>query len=139
MRPTAIGSTSPLAYVRSREPQRDDAPGTSCVGTSLDLQEPKEEKMTLTSKTFSASAATLFAFAFLAMTAPAAQADDFCITNGAQTAHGCGYPTMAACQAASAGMGGMCAPSASNKNPNDALAKQQTRTHVKKNTNTNDQ
>jgi hypothetical protein len=136
---SAIGSTSPRAYVRSCEPQRDDAPGASCVGTSLDLQEPKEEKMTLTSKTFSASAAALFAFAFLAMTAPAAKADDFCIINGAQTAHGCGYPTMAACQAASAGMGGMCSPSASNKNPNDAQAKQQTRTHVKKNTTTSDQ
>jgi len=104
----------------------------SCVGTTLDLQEPKEEKMTLTSKTFSASAATLFTLALFAISAPAAQADDFCITNGAQMAHGCGYPTMAACQAASAGIGGMCVPAAGNKNPNDALAKQQTRTRVKK-------
>lgn len=103
------------------------------MGTTLDLQEPKEEKMTLTSKTFSASAAAMLAFAFIAMNAPAAKADDFCITNGAQVAHGCGYPTMAACQAASAGMGGTCAASASNKNPNDALAKQQTRTRVRKN------
>jgi hypothetical protein len=97
-----------------------------------DLQNQREEKMKQTSKTFAASAATLFTFALLAMTAPAAQADDFCITNGAQVAHGCGYPTMAACQAASAGMGGTCSPSASNKNPNDALAKQQTRTRVRK-------
>jgi hypothetical protein len=74
-----------------------------------------------TSKTFSASAATLFSLALLTMAAPAAKADDFCITSGAQAAHGCGYPTMEACHAATAGMGGICAPSASNKSPSDAL------------------
>ncbi|WP_426608922.1 DUF3551 domain-containing protein [Bradyrhizobium sp. McL0616] len=79
--------------------------------------------MTPISKTFVASAATLFASAFLVMSAPAAKADDFCITNGAQAAHGCGYPTMEACRAASAGMGGSCSQSGGAKTTtNDALA-----------------
>lgn len=78
--------------------------------------------MTSTSKTLVASAATLFASAFLVMTPPAAKADDFCITNGAQAAHGCGYPTMEACRAASAGIGGSCSQSGGAKTPNDALA-----------------
>jgi hypothetical protein len=78
--------------------------------------------MTSTSKTFVASAATLFASAFLMMTAPAAQAEDYCITNGAQAAHGCGYPTMEACRAASAGVGGMCSQSGGAKSTRDALA-----------------
>ena len=78
--------------------------------------------MTSTSKTFVASAPTLFASAFLMMTAPAAQAEDYCITNGAQAAHGCGYPTMEACRAASSGMGGTCAQSGGAKATSDALA-----------------
>jgi len=77
-----------------------------------------------TSKTFTASAATLFAFAFIVMTAPTARADDYCITNGAQAAHGCGYPSMETCRAASAGIGGTCTAVLSSKNPSDALAKQ---------------
>ena len=78
--------------------------------------------MTSTSKTFVASAATLFASAFLMMTAPAAKADDFCITNGAQAAHGCGYPTMEACRQAAGGIGGTCSQSGGAKTTNDALA-----------------
>jgi hypothetical protein len=80
-----------------------------------------------TSKTFIAAAATLFTSAFFVMTAPAAYADDYCITNGAQVAHGCGYPSMEMCQAASAGIGGTCSRSASaaSTNPSDAQAKQQ--------------
>ena len=72
------------------------------------------------SKMITASAATLFTFAFLAMTAPAVRADDYCITNGAQTAHGCGYPSMEACRAASSGIGGMCGERI--QTPNNALA-----------------
>ena len=78
--------------------------------------------MTSTSKMFVASAATLFASAFLVMSAPAAKAEDYCITNGAQAAHGCGYPTMEACRAASAGMGGTCTQAGGAKSTNDALA-----------------
>jgi len=78
--------------------------------------------MTPISKTFVASAATLFASAFLVMSAPAARADDFCITNGAQAAHGCGYPTMEACRAAAGGIGGSCSQSGGAKTTNDALA-----------------
>jgi Protein of unknown function (DUF3551) len=73
-----------------------------------------------TSKKFTASAATLFTFALLVMTAPTAQADDYCITNGAQAAHGCGYPTMETCRAASAGIGGSCSLSSSSKSSSDA-------------------
>ena len=89
--------------------------------------------MTSISKTFVASAATLFASAFLVMTAPAAQAEDFCITNGAQAAHGCGYPTMEACRAAAGGIGGTCAQSGGAKTSNDAFAQQpkQTRSRTK--------
>ena len=78
--------------------------------------------MTSTSKTIAASAATLFASAFLVLSAPAAKADDYCITNGAQAAHGCGYPTMEACRAAAGGIGGMCSQSGGAKTSNDALA-----------------
>src|SRR5882672_5870745 len=82
-----------------------------------------------TSKKFTASAATLFTFALLVMTAPAARADDYCITNGAQAAHGCGYPTMEACRAASSGIGGSCSFAASSRNPSDALAYQPKQPH----------
>src|SRR6202158_3675279 len=85
--------------------------------------------MTPTSKKFTASAATLFAFAFFVMTAPTAQADDYCITNGAQTAHGCGYQTMEACRAASAGIGGTCSLASSSKTPSDSLAHQSKQSH----------
>jgi uncharacterized protein YfaQ (DUF2300 family) len=93
--------------------------------------------MTSTSKTFVASAATLFASAFLMMTAPAAQAEDYCITNGAQAAHGCGYPTMEACRAASAGMGGTCSQAGGGaKSTNDALAFQPKQTQTQTQTRT---
>lgn len=80
--------------------------------------------MTSISKTFVASAATLFASAFLVMAAPAAQAEEYCITNGAQAAHGCGYPNMEACRAAAGGIGGTCSQSGGAKTSNDALALQ---------------
>jgi len=79
--------------------------------------------MISTSKTFVASAATLFASAFLMIGAPAAQAEEYCITNGAQAAHGCGYQTMEACRQAAGGIGGMCSQSGGAKT-NDALAYQ---------------
>ena len=77
--------------------------------------------MKLTLKTLAASAATVSALAFFVMAAPAAHADDYCITNGAQAAHGCGYPSMETCRAAAAGIGGTCSASASSKSSNDAL------------------
>jgi len=111
--------------VRRHQPWRDPALKKRLGAIPPSLQEQKEEEMKPTSRTFTASAATLFAFAFFVMTAPAVHADDYCITNGAQAAHGCGYPTMEACQAASAGIGGQCAAAASSsKNPSDALAYQ---------------
>ena len=98
-----------------------------------------KDTMTPTSKTFVASAATLFASAFLMMTAPAAQAEDYCITNGAQAAHGCGYPTMEACRAAAGGIGGTCSQSGGAKTSNDAMAYQpkHSRTKVRPGTQTN--
>ena len=92
------------------------------LGMLLWDPEAGKDNMTSTSKTFVASTATLFASAFLLITAPAAKADDYCITNGSQAAHGCGYPTMEACRAASGGIGGMCAQAAGAKTSNDALA-----------------
>ncbi|MCK1396024.1 DUF3551 domain-containing protein [Bradyrhizobium sp. 1] len=91
--------------------------------------------MISTSKTFAASAATLFASAFLMVTAPAAKADDYCIINGNQAAHGCGYPTMEACRQASAGIGGMCSQAGgaktNEKTNSDALAFQSKQTRAK--------
>jgi hypothetical protein len=80
--------------------------------------------MTPTSKTLTAAGAALFTSLFFVMTAPVAHADDYCITGGAQVAHGCGYPSMETCRAASAGIGGTCSLSASSKNPSEAMAKQ---------------
>jgi hypothetical protein len=85
--------------------------------------------MTPTSKKFTASGAALFAFAFFVMTAPAARADDYCITSGAQAAHGCGYQTMEACRAASAGIGGSCSLNSSSKNSSNSLAYQPKQSH----------
>jgi hypothetical protein len=108
----------------------------SCGVALLWDPEPGKDKMTLTSKTLVASAATLFASAFLVMSAPAARADDFCITNGAQAAHGCGYQTLAACQAASAGIGGYCSQSGA-KSPSSALAFQPKQSHPRPRSNQN--
>jgi hypothetical protein len=80
--------------------------------------------MKATSKNFTATAAALFTSAFFVMSAPTAQAEDYCITNGAQAAHGCGYPTMETCRAASSGIGGTCSLSPSSKSSSDAMAYQ---------------
>jgi hypothetical protein len=85
--------------------------------------------MTPTSKTLAASAAAMFSFALLTTIAPPARADDFCITNGAQAAHGCGYPTMETCRAASAGIGGSCTQSGSSRSSSDAMAYQPKQPH----------
>lgn len=94
----------------------------------------KGNKMTSTSKTLTAAAAALFASLFFVMTAPAAYADDYCITGGAQVAHGCGYPSMETCRAASAGIGGTCslAAGSSTSNPNNANALAQPKRHTKR-------
>jgi hypothetical protein len=112
--------------------QRDPALGKRLRLIPPCLQEQKEEKMKPTSKTFTASAATLFTFAFMAMTAPAVHAEDYCITSGAQAAHGCGYPSMDACRAASAGIGGICGASFSSRNPGDALGFQPKQPHARR-------
>jgi Protein of unknown function (DUF3551) len=56
-----------------------------------------------------ASAAALFAaIAFGAMTAPDANAAEFCRTDVTGHMTSCGFDTMAQCQAASSGIGGDC-------------------------------
>jgi hypothetical protein len=97
-----------------RDPWRTQRPGVWTLNQDM--------TMTLKSRTFAASAATLFASALLVLTAPVAQAEDYCITNGAQAAHGCGYPTMEACRQAAGGIGGTCSQSGGARTTNDALA-----------------
>lgn len=110
---------------------RHRALGFSCGRLLRELKAHKgRKKMKRNSTTFAASAAALFTFALVAVTAPSARADDYCITNGAQAAHGCGYPTMEACQAASAGIGGMCSPGSSSKSQSsNAFAFEPRQTH----------
>jgi len=86
--------------------------------------------MKTTSKLTVASAA-LFTSLFFVMSTPSAYAEDYCITNGAQTAHGCGYPSMEMCRAASAGIGGSCslAAGSSTANPNNANAMVRSKRH----------
>lgn len=97
-----------------------------------DLQNRKNNRMTPTSRKVTASAATLLAFAFFAMTAPAARADEYCITNGAQAAHGCGYPSLETCQAATSGIGGSCTRVPSAQSTSDAQAYQPKQPHARK-------
>jgi hypothetical protein len=81
--------------------------------------------MKQTSKMSIVAAAALFTTVFSVMSAPAAYAaEDYCITSGAQTGHGCGYPSMEMCRAAAAGISGTCslAAGSSTANPNNALA-----------------
>jgi Protein of unknown function (DUF3551) len=76
-----------------------------------DLQ-TRKKNMRPTSKKVTASAVRLFTFAFFVMTAPAAYADEYCITGGSNSVNGCGYATMEQCRAASSGRGGSCGPAA---------------------------
>jgi Protein of unknown function (DUF3551) len=82
----------------------------------------RQTKMRPNSKKIAASAATLFTSVFFMMTAPAVHADEYCITNGAQAAHGCGFSSFEQCQASSAGVGGMCMRVPSAQSSGDALA-----------------
>jgi hypothetical protein len=77
------------------------------------------------------TAAAAITSLFFVMSAPAAYADDYCITNGAQSAHGCGYPSMETCRAASAGIGGTCslAAGSSTKGANNANAMAPSKQH----------
>ncbi len=90
--------------------------------------------MKSTSLKLTTASAALFTSLFFVMSAPAAYADDYCITNGAQTAHGCGYPSMETCRAASAGIGGTCslAAGSSTTNPNNANAQIRSKQHPRR-------
>jgi hypothetical protein len=70
----------------------------------------KGKQMRPTTNKITGSAAML-AFSFFAIPAPAVYADNYCIKDGAQAAHGCGYPSIERCRAASSGIGGICSRS----------------------------
>jgi hypothetical protein len=72
------------------------------------------------SKMISTAAATL---AFLAMAAPTAIAGEYCKTDSSGM-RGCGYETMAQCQAAVSGANGTCARDPFYAAPQNALAYQ---------------
>jgi hypothetical protein len=76
-----------------------------------------------------ASAVTLATFAFFATMAPAAYADDYCITGGSNSVNGCGYSSMEQCQAASSGRGGSCGLARSAQSPSNSLAYQAKPSH----------
>jgi hypothetical protein len=73
------------------------------------------------SKLMTASAAALCTMAFVSFAAPAAQAGEFCSTNSSGM-RGCGYTTLAQCQASMAGQNGTCSRDPFFKDPKDAQA-----------------
>ena len=80
------------------------------------------------SKKIAVSAAALSALALVAIAVPAARADEYCLT-GPEAAHGCGFPSMDECRAASSGIGGTCSRDSLYKAPTNALAYQPKRPH----------
>jgi hypothetical protein len=68
------------------------------------------------------AAALLAAIAFGAMTAPDASAAEFCRRDVTGHMTGCGFDSMAQCQAASAGIGGDCFRDPSLGDSNNAYA-----------------
>ncbi len=95
----------------------------------LDHQKHEKDNMKSASKKFTAVVATLSTLALSVRAAPTAYADDYCITNGAQAAHGCGYPSMETCREASSGIGGICARNPWSAGPSNALDYQPKRAH----------
>ena len=73
------------------------------------------------SKVLTASAAALCTLAFVSFAAPSAKAGEFCATDSSGM-RGCGYETLAQCQATQAGKNGTCDRDPFFKNPKDALA-----------------
>ncbi len=71
-----------------------------------------------------ALAATLLALAVFMTTATAANAASYCIKDGAQAAHGCGYPNLERCKAASSGIGGICSRAPADQSSDSALSHQ---------------
>ena len=70
------------------------------------------------------AAAGFSALAIVAFASPAAQAGEFCSVDSSNM-RGCGYQTMAQCQAAQAGKNGSCMRDPFYKDPNSALASYQ--------------
>jgi hypothetical protein len=74
-----------------------------------------------TSTKVTASAVAVFTLALLVVTAPAANADTYCMATPFGM-NDCGFTTMAQCQAEGSGIDGMCSLVAPVKPPSDALA-----------------
>jgi hypothetical protein len=73
------------------------------------------------SKVMTASAAALCTLAFVSFSAPGAKAGEFCTTDTSGM-RGCGYDTLAQCQAATSGKNGTCFRDPFYKDPKQALA-----------------
>ncbi len=130
MRGIAIAARASIPSCSAMNPRAQRALDVLLRG---DPQKPKgQSKMTTTSIKLTTAAAAITSL-FFVMSAPAAYADDYCITGGAQAGHGCGYPSMETCRAAAAGISGSCslAAGSSTTSPNNANAMAQSRKHPK--------
>jgi hypothetical protein len=74
-----------------------------------------------TSRAVAASAATLFTFSVFVMTASAAHAGEYCMTN-ISGMRGCSFSSMEQCLATASGIVGSCARDPFYTSPNNALA-----------------
>jgi hypothetical protein len=81
------------------------------------------------SKVITASAAALCTLAFVSFAAPGAGAGEFCSTDSSGM-RGCGYETLAQCQASQSGKNGTCARDPFYKDPKEALAQASKRQHL---------
>ena len=68
-----------------------------------------EKEMKQHLKMTTAFAAALFALAFVAITMPSANAEDFCRTDSSGM-RGCGFASLQLCKDMASGRGGTCAP-----------------------------
>lgn len=85
--------------------------------------------MTPISKLMTASAVALCTAAFVGFAAPAAKAGEYCSTNSSGM-RGCGYATLAQCQASMSGLMGTCSRDPFYQDPKEALALQQKQTRA---------
>jgi uncharacterized protein DUF3551 len=86
--------------------------------------------MTSISKLMTASAFALCTAAFVSLSAPVAQAGEYCSTNTSGM-RGCGFSSLEQCKAAMSGLMGTCARDPYYKDPTLALQAKHGRTRVK--------
>ena len=109
-----IDSNGAFPFIRRRRhpPASSQFAFRAAIGEQTTVMNYKTSKC-------AAYAAALFTLVRFAMAAPnSARAADYCITNGAQAAHGCGFPSIEACRATSAGIGGTCSPNGASETNN---------------------